>query len=210
MGRLLAVGLLLLSIATCQSQPQPKASPLPTPTPHTAPADAILQTADVPTGLSLCQGSGPIDVYLSVLGGVDASLASRVSSQWQQLRSEGAIAAAINTFTSDSGACSAELGATTTAKGMTSFVAEFADEGEADRAWQSGVFGFTPPPLGQVSPGLARGTSTGLGLSSFTYERPSVRLACWRHSVFVALVVVSNLDVNTFHAATGAIDPRLN
>jgi hypothetical protein len=35
-------------------------------------------------------------------------------------------------------------------------------------------------------------------------------LASWRRSVFVALVVVSNLDVNAFHAATGAVDPRLN
>jgi hypothetical protein len=55
-----------------------------------------------------------------------------------------------------------------------------------------------------------RGQGTGLGLSSFTYDRPSVRLACWRRSVYVALVAVSNLDVTTFQAATAAIDPRLN
>jgi hypothetical protein len=35
-------------------------------------------------------------------------------------------------------------------------------------------------------------------------------LASWRKSVYVALVVVSNLDLNAFHAATAAIDPRLN
>jgi hypothetical protein len=72
------------------------------------------------------------------------------------------------------------------------------------------VFGFAPPPPGQLTPGLTRGTSTGLGLSSFTYDRPSVRLASWHRSVFVALLVVSNFDVTTFKAATAAIDPRLN
>jgi len=93
---------------------------------------------------------------------------------------------------------------------MTSVVVKFRDEGEAERAWESGMFGFAPPPAGQLSPGLLRGTGTGLGPSSFTYDRPSVRLACWHKSVFVALVVVSNADLNTFHAATSAVDPRLN
>jgi len=86
----------------------------------------------------------------------------------------------------------------------------FDDEGEAERVWQSGLFGFVPPATGEVAPGLIRGTSTGLGASSFVYDRPSVRLASWQRSVFVALVVVSNLDATTFHAATGAVDPRLN
>jgi hypothetical protein len=171
---------------------------------------AILQSTDVPVGLNACIGSGPIDVFLSVLAGTDPTLASRESDQWMQLRNQGATAGAISVFAANPSACSAELGATTGVKAMTSFVARFADEGEADRAWQSGMFGFAPPPPGQLTPGLTRGTSTGLGLSSFTYDRPSVRLASWHRSVFVALVVVSNLDVTTFKAATAAIDPRLN
>ena len=92
----------------------------------------------------------------------------------------------------------------------TSATPRAADEGQADRAWQSGVFGFAPPPPGELVPGLTRGTSTGLGLSSFTYDRPSIRLACWHRSVFVALVAVSNLDLTTFKATTAAIDARLN
>jgi hypothetical protein len=171
---------------------------------------AILQSTDVPVGLSVCVGSGPIDVFLSVLAGAAATVASRESDQWMQLRNQGATAGAISVFAANPSACSAELGATAGVKAMTSFVARFADDGEADRAWQSGVFGFAPPPPGQLTPGLTRGTSTGLGLSSFTYDRPSVRLASWHRSVFVALVVVSNFDVTTFKAATAAIDPRLN
>ena len=117
---------------------------------------------------------------------------------------------AISVYAADPTACKAELGATTTVKSVASVVIQFDDEGQADRAWQAGVFGFVPPATGELLPGLTRGTATGLGLSSFTYERPSVRLACWRHSVYVALVVVSNFDLNTFGAATAAIDPRLN
>jgi hypothetical protein len=58
--------------------------------------------------------------------------------------------------------------------------------------------------------GVTRGTATGLGVSSFTYERPSVRLASWHRSVFVALFVASNLDSNTFKAAATTVDARLN
>ncbi len=198
------------ALVACQSQTHPVVSPVPSPSPHTAPTAAVLQSADVPAGLTVCLGSGPIDVYLSVLATQDAALAARVADQWQQLRSQGAIAGAISVFAANPSACKVELGATTNVKAVTSLVAEFGDEGQADRAWQSGVLGFAPPPPGQVTPGLTRGTTTGLGISSFTYDRPSVRLACWQRSVFVALVVVSNLDLNTFHSATAAIDPRLN
>jgi hypothetical protein len=183
---------------------------MPSPSPHTQPTAAILQSGDVPAGLSVCLGSGPIDVYLSVLSNADAALAARESNFWQQLRGAGAIDGAISVFAANPSACKAELGVTSSVKAMTSVVVRFHDEGEAERAWESGAFGFAPPPTGQLSPGLVSGTSTGLGPSSFTYDRPSVRLASWRRSVFVALVVVSNADLNTFRAATAAIDPRLN
>src|SRR5215467_11447011 len=197
-------------LAACQNQTHAVFSPVPSPTPHTQPTAAILQSADVPAGLNVCLGSGPVGVYLSVLQNSDPTLASRLSDQWAAMVAGGATAGAISVFVATAAACKAELGATGSAKAMTSFVAQFADAGEADWAWQSGVFGFIPPPPGQVSPGLTVGANTGLGASSFTYERPSVRLACWRHGIYVALVAVSNFDSGTFKAATATIDPRLN
>jgi len=183
---------------------------VPSPTPHTDPTLAILQTADVPTGLSPCLGSGPMDVYLAQLSGADATVAARVSAEWQELRSEGAGAGAASVFAADPSACRTELGTSGSAKAMTSVVAVFADPGQADRAWQSGVFGFAPPPVGEIVPGVTRGSTTGLGLSSFTYDRAPAHLACWHRSVFVALVIVSNLDAATFKSATTAVDARLN
>jgi hypothetical protein len=196
--------------AACQSNTQPVPSPVPSPTPHTEPTAAILQSADVPAGLNPCLGSGPIDVYLAQLAAGDAALATRVSAQWQQLRAAGAQAGAISVFAANPSACKAELGATGSIKAATSIVAVFADPGQADRAWVSGVFGFTPPSPTELVSGVARGTGTGLGLSSFTYDRPPVHLACWHRSVFVGLVVVSNLDAATFKSATAAVDARLN
>jgi hypothetical protein len=154
-------------------------------------------------------GSGPIDVYTTTLAQADAALATRVGTQWDQLRIAGATAGAISLFTANPAACRAELAATSNMKSMASFVAVFDDAGQADRAWGSGVFGFTPPVAGQIMPGTARGTGTGLGLNSWTYDRPPLRLACWRKSVYVAFVVVSNLDVAAFKAATAAVDARL-
>ncbi len=209
MGRFLPA-LVALLLVGCQNETHPQFSPAPSPSPHLEPTAAILQSGEVPAGLAVCQGSGPIDVYVSVLATQDPTAAGRVSEQWLQLTDAGATTGAISVFTANASACKAELGATSNVKAMASFVARFTDESRADRAWQAGVLGFVPPPPGQLTPGLALGTSTGLGPSSFTYDRPSVRLACWRHGVFVAVVVVSNFDLTTFKAATAAVDPRLN
>ena len=210
MGRLFAALLGCLLVVSCQNDTHPQFSPAPSATPHAEPTATILQSQDVPAGLAVCQGSGPMDVYISVLGTLDPSLADAVEPQWVQLINGGATSGAMSVFAANKTACKAELGASGNVKAMASFVARFADESQAERAWRAGVFGFVPPPPGQLTPGLTLGPATGLGASSFTYDRPSVRLACWRHGVFVALVVVSNLDLTTFKAATAAVDPRLN
>jgi hypothetical protein len=149
-------------------------------------------------------------VYLTSLTLADAAVGARASNQWRQLQAQGARSGAISLFTANASACNAELGATSTVKAVASFVARFDDSGQAHRAWETGLFGFAPPPPGQIAAGVTRGTATGLGLSSFTYDRPSVRLASWHRSVFVSLVVVSNLDSNTFKSAATAIDARLD
>ena len=149
-------------------------------------------------------------MYIVSLAQADPALAARVGTQWQQLVMSGATAGAISLFTASPAACNAELGATSNVKSVTSFVAIFGDSAQADRAWGSGVFGFVPPAPGEILPGAVRGTDTGLGLSSWTYDRSNVRLASWHKSVFVALVVVSNLDPTAFKSATAAIDARLN
>jgi hypothetical protein len=209
--RLIAILGLSMLIASCQNTaPVAVVTPSPSPSPHTAATDAVLQSSEVPAGLTPCLGSGPIDVYITTLGNADANLAARVATQWQQLRVAGATSGAISLFTSTPAACNAELATTSTAKSIAAFVAEFIDSGQADRAWGSGVFGFVPPTPGELPAGVTRGTGTGLGLSSWTYDRAPVHLASWHKSVFVTLVVVSNLDAATFKASTAAIDARLN
>jgi hypothetical protein len=209
-GRLITILTAIVLVAGCKTAATPVATPLPSPTPHTPVAAAVLQSADVPAGLNPCPGSGPIATYLSNLAAADPTLAGRMTSQWQQLRAAGALDGAISLFAADPTACTAQLAATSKIQAAASFVAVFADEGEADRAWEAGVFGFVPPPPGELSPGLVRGTATGLGLSSWTYDRAPVHIACWHKSVFVALVVISNLDANAIKAATAAVDARLN
>jgi hypothetical protein len=209
-GRLITIFIATVLVAGCNNAATPVATPQPSPTPHTAVAAAILQSGDLPAGLNPCSESGPIATYLTTLAAADPALAGRMTSQWQQLRAAGASDAAISLFAADPTACTAQLAATSKIQSAAGFVAAFADEGEADRAWESGVFGFVPPPTGEVSPGLIRGTPTGLGLSSWTYDRAPVHIACWHKSVFVALLVISNLDANTVKAATAAVDARLN
>jgi hypothetical protein len=209
-GRLITILALGVLVAGCKTTATPAASPLPSPTPHTPLAVAVLQPTEVPAGLSQCPGSGPIATYLSNLAAADPTLGSRMTSQWQQLHAAGALDAAISLYAADPAACTAQLAATSKIQAAAGIVAVFADEGEADRAWQSGVFGFVPPPPGELSPGVVRGTATGLGLSAWTYDRAPVRVACWHRSVFVALLALTNLDVTAFKSATTAVDARLN
>ena len=211
MDRLIAILGLSILIASCQSNaPVVVASPSPSPSPHAAATDVVLQSSDVPAGLSPCLGSGPIDVYITTLANADANLASRVATQWEQLRVAGATSGAISLFTSTPAACNAELAATSSAKSITAFIAEFADAGQADRAWSAGVFGFVPPAPGELPAGVTSGTGTGLGLSSWTYVRAPAQLACWHKGVFAALVVAGNLDAATFKTATASVDAHLN
>ena len=202
---------MVVLMAACQSGTHPVFIPTPpSPSPPTEPTAAVLQSSDIPSGLKPCLGSGPVDVYITTLANSDATLASRFAAQWQELRIEGATAAAISLFTASPAACNAELGATSNVKSIASVVAIFADSGQADRAWVSGAFGFVPPAPGEILPGVTRGSATGLGLSSWTYDRAPIRLACWHKSVFVSIVVMSNLDAAAFKAATVAVDGRLN
>ena len=209
MGRLTLLIALVVFVAGCQVGATPVPTPLPSPTPHMPVTSALLQASEVPAPLSACQDSGPIAAYLTSLQASNPSLALRVSGQWQVLKKLGARDAAISLFAADPATCSAELAASGSVKAAASFVAVFGDEGQADRAWLAGVLGFVPPAPGELPPGVARGASTGLGPSSWTYDRPPVRLASWRKSVFVALVVFTNLDAATFGVATAAVDARL-
>ena len=210
MGRLITILTTIVLVAGCKTAATPVATPQPSPTPHTAVTAAVLQPGEVQANLNPCPGSGPIATYLTSLAAADPTLASRMTSQWQQLRAAGVLDGAISLFAADPTACTAQLAATSKIQAATSFVAVFADEGQADRAWEAGTFGFVPPPPGEVSPGLLRGTGTGLGLSSWTYDHSGVHIACWHKSVFVALLVISNLDANAIKTASATVDARLN
>ena len=210
MTRLFAAGAAILVLAACQNQTHAVFSPAPTPSPHAAPTKAILQSNDVPATLGPCEGSGPLDLYVDVLAAQNADASGRTGAYWSRLVAGGATAGAISVFASNRAACAAELGATASGRTLTSAVVEFAETGQAERAWEDGFFGFPPPAPGQLNAGLTRGTSTGLGTDSFTYVRPGLRLAVWRRSVYVALVIAANEDLPTFAAATAAVDARLN
>jgi len=208
--RSLTVAVLGAFLVACQGSTPAAATPSPIPSPRTTVTAAVLQQSETPKGLGACAGSGPIAGYLTRLRAADSALGLVMTLRWQQLQAKGADDAAISVYGDGGAACTSELGVTTTFKAVASFVAIFKDEGQAERAWASGVLGFVPPAPDQVAPGLVRGTTTGLGVSSWTYDRPTVRIACWRRSVFVALVVLTNLEVADFKTVTTTIDARLN
>ena len=164
----------------------------------------------MPASLKSCPGSGPLAAYITSIGPSNPTLGQKFAAQWTLLKKAGALDAAITLYAADPSSCSDELAASGAGRSAASVVVTFGDEGEADRAWEAGILGFAPPAPGEVPPGMIRGKSTGLGDSSWTYNSAPVQLASWRKSVFVALVVVTNLDDTVFKAATAAVDARLN
>ena len=210
MSRYALLVALVLAAGACQISSTPVAAPVVSQAPHTAPAAAALQPGEVGPGLQACPGSGPIATYVTTLQASNPTLAAKFSSEWKSLQSAGAEGAAVAVYAADPSACSAELAATGAVKSEASVVVAFGDEGQADRAWQAGILGFAPPAPGENPPGVIRGNATGLGDESWTYTNVPVQLASWRRSVFVALVVATNLDGAAFKAATAAINARLN
>jgi hypothetical protein len=209
-GRIPVVVALVTILAGCQVASPPVAGPIASPTPHTPVAAAALQASDVSSDLHACPASGPIATYLTTIQTSNPTLAQRLSVQWQGLKKSGAQDAAITLFAADPAACTAELASTANVRSAASIVVAFADEGQAERAWQAGILGFAPPAPGSSPPGVARGKGTGLGDSSWTYRNAPVSLASWRKSVFVAVLVATNLDDAAFKAAAAAVDARLN
>lgn len=211
MVRFLAVvAIVVVSSAACQSGAVASPSPTPVAAVHAVVAQTVLQQTDIPAGLLPCASSGTFSTYIAAVKSADPALAATLASQWKALQANGASQAEISLFAANPSACTAELGASASVKSAASLVIAFGDEGAADRAWQQGVLGFAPPAPGEAPPGIARGAATGLGPSSWTYDRGPVKLAAWRKSVFVAVVVFANLDPASFKAATAAVDARLN
>ena len=164
----------------------------------------------MPAGLPPCAGSGTIAGYIAALRGTNSELAGRMDTEWSDLRKRGATEAAVSLFAADPGSCTAELGAAANVKSAASLVIAFGDGGQADRAWQAGILGFTVPASSQQTPGITRGVSTGLGDSSWIYVQAPVQMAVWRKNVFVAVVVFTNLDAASFKAGAAAVNARLN
>ena len=210
MVRFLAAVALVVSIAGCQTGAVATPSPTPVAAVHAAVTQTVLQQIDVPSGLAACASSGSFTSYIAAVRAADATTGASIAAGWKALQGKGAQQAQISLFAADPSACTAELGASGTIKSAASLVVAFGEEGQADRAWQQGLLGFTPPAPGEAPPGITRGAATGFGSSSWTYSRGPVRLACWRKSVFVAVVVFTNLDPASFKSAAAAVDARLN
>jgi len=208
--RFLAAAAIVVSSAACESAAVASPSPTPVAAVHAIVSQTVLQSTDIPAGLVPCASSGSFGAYIAAVRSADAELAATLASQWKSLQAQGAGQAEVSLFAANPSACTAELGASGSVKSAASLVIAFTDEGAADRAWHQGILGFAPPAPAEAPPGIVRGAATGLGDSSWTYDRGPVKLACWRKSVFVALVVFANLDAASFKAATAAVDARLN
>lgn len=160
------------------------------------PASGAIRRADVPAGWTRCPASGSLSRYLAQAQKHDASSAKSIQRSWNGLQKMGATRADVTEYAAERADCSMGLGKTAGASALTWTVA-YKSSGDAHRAYQRGVLGFPTPDPARIQPGLQVGTSTGLGLDSWTLTqtspRPPLFLAWWRHRSFTDFLVVLGL-----------------
>lgn len=177
-----------------------------------SPADIALRSGDVPAGLTACPGSGPIDGYIQSLRSKDPDGYASLKDAWDELKRNGADAAAIVAYVADpAAACVGSLGAGQ-GKSATSFVIRYGDSGSATTAYKRGLLRFPTPQQGQQTPGLTVGTATGLGANSWVYEAAAsgkaAYLAFWQVNQFDVMVLTADLDAADSRRAADAVNSR--
>jgi len=177
-----------------------------------SPQDIALKAGDVPPGLKLCAGSGPIDGYIASLRSKDPDGYASLQDAWTALKGNGADAAAIDAFVEDpTTACTGTLGAGQ-GKSATSFVIRYKDEGSATTAYKRGLLNFPTPQQNQQTPGLTVGSATGLGANSWVYDRSvngkAAYLAFWQVKQFDVMILAADLDPVDSRKAADAVYSR--
>ncbi len=176
-----------------------------------SPDQVALKSADLPSGLKSCPGSGSIQSYLDAARNKDPESYSTLTDAWSTLQSKGADAAAITAYADDLSNCSGLLGAGR-GKSASSFVIRYTDEGSAATAFKKGILKFPTPSAGQQTPGLTVGAATGLGENSWMYQQTVngrlAYIAFWQRGPFDMMVLVADLDTDAAKHAVESVDSR--
>ena len=171
-----------------------------------------LRSADLPSGLKRCPGSGDVAAYLAALKKANLTAYTQALQEWNDLRRMGATSADVEVFASERQACSGSFGGSAKSSIAISYVVQYKDEGSAHKSFQHGFLGLAPQ-AGQQAPGLSEGGGTGLGSDSWSFAQTvqgkPIFLAYWHQHAFTAFLGMANLASSAGHNAAAKMNGRL-
>ena len=178
------------------------------------PASGAIRQSDVPAGWGRCASSGSISRYLPLAQKVDAGSADSIQRSWTAQQKIGATGSQMTSYVADRADCSKGIGRSAGASALTWTIA-YGSMDDAQRGYQAGVLGFPTPDQSRIQPGLQVGTSTGLGVDSWTLTQsspePELFIAWWRHRSLINFLVITglaNADANPIALRVDAHMPR--
>jgi hypothetical protein len=196
--------MLCLGLLACQ------AGPLSGPAPD--PAQVAVGSAEVPSDLRQCPGSGGIDGYLAELKPKNQAAYQAMEDGWLQLKKEGATGGAITAYTTGVVACTARLG-TSPGRSLVNLVAAFPEDRAAAAAYQHGVLGFPTPASDEETSGVSQGVATGLSENAWVAQRSvgnrNLYVAWWQDRALTSFLVTADLDATESRRAAQAVEARI-
>jgi hypothetical protein len=188
----------------------------------TGPGDVAVQSKDVPTKVSRCDGSGDIDSFLNTIKTKDPTSYDQTKTEWDDAKSHGATSAQVVFFADTKDHCATVQNSknsdisTATYPLVINFVVQFKDEATAQDGYTNqSIFGFSQSSLSSGGgAGVVKGKDTGLTPNSISLTvaigSQSFYFAVWQNKAFMVILGLLNLGLDDSKKLASTVNGRIH
>lgn len=187
----------------------------------TGPSDVAVQSKDVPTNVTRCDGSGSIDTFLSAIKDKDPTTYQSTKTEWEDAKTHGATSAQVVFYADSKDHCvsvqnsgNSDLGSATYPL-VINFVVKFKDEKTAADGYSNqSIFGFSESTLSSSGgAGVVKGKDTGLTDNSIALTvaigSQSFYFAVWQNKAFMVILGVLNIGLDQSKKIASNVNGRI-
>jgi hypothetical protein len=188
----------------------------------TGPADVVVQSKDVSSKLTRCDGSGDINTFLNAIKDRDPSTYDQTKTEWDDAKSHGATGAQVVFYADSKDHCANIQNSKNNDLGSASypvvinFVIQFKDESTAkDGYTNQSIFGFSESTLSSgAGAGVVKGKDTGLTDNSIALTvaigNQSFYVAVWQNKAFMVILGALNIGLDDSKKLATTVNGRIN
>ena len=182
-------------------------------------SNVAIQNGDLPAGMVRCDLSGDIASFLDKEKSSDPTTYTKVKTDWDTARANGATGAYAALYTDTGGHCTdfgggaANPGAASY-KLVVNFVVQFKDEATASNGYSTGsFFHYSVADLKSGGAPVVEGTATGLGANSIVRNAylisQTVFVALWQNKAYLVILAILNVDSTATQKAAVSENSRI-